>query len=68
MWRWLRATRARETIDQAHIHEIGNLHEIGGGVRIEVHKLYETVLLNRKDTVAGFCVNGEIPSAPQSQR
>ena len=24
--------RERETIDQAHIYEIGNLNEIGGGV------------------------------------
>jgi hypothetical protein len=48
-------TRARETIDQAHIYKIGNLNEIGGGVRIEVHKLYEAVFLKRENTVSGFC-------------
>jgi hypothetical protein len=53
-------TRARETIDQAHIYEIGNLNEIGGGVRIEVHKLYEAVFLKRENTVSGFVtVNGK---------
>jgi hypothetical protein len=53
-------TRARETIDQTHIHEIGKLNEIGGGVRIEVHKLYEAVFLKRENTVSGFVsVNGE---------
>jgi hypothetical protein len=46
--------RARETIDQTHIYEIGNLNEIGGGVRIEVHKLYEAVFLKREYTVSGF--------------
>jgi hypothetical protein len=64
----VKGLHARETIDQTHIHEIGNLNEIGRGVRIEVHELYETVLLNGEDTVSGFCVNGEIPSAPLSQR
>ena len=63
-------TRARETIDQAHIYEIGNLNEIGGGVRIEVHKLYEAVFLKRENTVSGFCEREwekekkNFPSAP----
>jgi hypothetical protein len=62
-------TRAIETIDQAHIYEIGNLNEISGGVRIEVHELYEAVFLKRENTVSGFVsVNGKrkksFPSAP----
>jgi hypothetical protein len=53
-------TCAREAIDQAHIYEIGNLNEIGGGVRIQVHKLYEAVFLKRENTVSGFVrVNAE---------
>jgi hypothetical protein len=52
--------RARETIEQAHIYKIGNFNEIGGGVRIEVHKLYEAVFLKRENTVSGFVrVNGK---------
>jgi hypothetical protein len=54
MWTWLRATRARKTIDQAHVHEIGNLYEIGSGVGLEVHELDETIVINRKDTVSGL--------------
>ena len=60
--------RERETIEQAHIYEIGNLNEISGAVRIEVHKLYEAVFLKRENTVSGFVsANWEkknFPSAP----
>jgi hypothetical protein len=58
MWTMVKGYAHEKTIDRTHIHEIGNLNEIGRGVRIEVHELYETVLLNREDTVSGlffFC-------------
>lgn len=48
----------RETIDQAHVQEIGNLYESGGGVGPEVYELDETIVLNRKDTISGLDVNG----------
>jgi hypothetical protein len=63
-----------KTTDQAHVYKIGNLYEISGGVRLEVYELDETIVIDRKDAIPGFCVERRggvfslsLSLAPQSQ-